>query len=178
MPTPPPDVEALMLDRLRTYADRNPRFNFLLSDLREIAALCHGAIPRRRPPERGPNGSVPLGWRERAAILAPSREAAERTPVRPPAAPNHPLGQSDSSEPLSAREKALQSLLAEPAACAILALVAEGLTDPAISEQLGLTKYQVKERVRRWLNATGSHGRRELAAWAERNGATGAEAAR
>lgn len=79
----PPDVEAIMLDRLRTYAARHPQFRFMTSDLREIAALCRGAIPAPRPVE--PHART-CGCRIRSAVQ-PTTAPRARTGGCPCGAP-------------------------------------------------------------------------------------------
>lgn len=140
----------------------------------DVAAMAHAAwrtLPSSRTVERAANGKLPADLRERAAVLAPSREAAAKAAVCPPVAPKAPPG---STEPLgrsSARESALRRLQADPTACAVLKLLSEGGTDPAIAQQLGLVTTRAKNLVRRWLAATESPRRTDLAAWAKRHAA-------
>jgi DNA-binding CsgD family transcriptional regulator len=156
MPQPEPDVEVLILGALRTYADRNRRFKFLLSDLQDIAALCHSVLPKPPVPEFEPRRS--------------SRSMAVKAPARPVAAPETPSGSTDPSTPLSARERAIQRRRADPTACAVLALVAKGHTNRVICEQLSLTINQVKKHLTSWSKASEVSGRAALATWARRSG--------
>lgn len=172
MPQPPVDVQAVMLDRLRLYAARNPRFGFLHSDLLAIAALCHGVLPAPRPTERNEGSARSTRrMRERAAALAEDRSEAEKGSACPPEAPSLPSDPADNPPRSNSRPAALQRLRADPKFQLFMPLVAEGLTNRQIGDKLGFTKEHVNGRVRRWLALTEQDGRMGLAAWARRNGA-------
>lgn len=157
---PPPSVEAMMLDRLRKYADRNPRFRFLLSDLREIAAECYAAVPAEPPADR----RTAMDYRERA--MAAARKGATKAPVRPPEAPNPP--RRSATAPRAPRGR--RAADSDHRALAVLGLVVEGHRNQAIADVLNMSLTQVKYRVQTWLRASGASTRAGLVAWARRTG--------
>jgi len=156
MPKPPPDVEAMMLGKLREYAARNRRFQFLHSDLLEIAAECFSVVPKPRPTEQ--------------VQVRSSRSMAVKAPARPSAARNPRPGDSDPPAPRSAPLWGLARLRADATACAALRLVADGATNRDIANQLNLTISQAKHLVSSWSRHTGQAGRAALGTWARRSG--------
>lgn len=148
----------------------------------DVAAMAHAAyrtLPEARPVSRTMGTRPPADPPERSATVTPDRIAPEKAPTRPLTAPSpDPAGNEDSAPP-SAPLSTLQRLRSEPTPCAILTLVGEGHSDRVIAKQLNLTHNYVVGQVRRWIRATGSMRRGDLATWARRNATTvGPEAQR
>lgn len=144
---------------------RRPIQEVTTGDVAAMARACMAKLPKGRPPDTQPASGRPF--------VAQDPRVTKTAPVRPPGGLGVAGGHSETptvSEAPQGALSALGRLRADPAACAVARLVAEGLTNREIGERLNLTLSQAKARVQAWFEATGLDGRTLLGVWVEAGG--------
>lgn len=144
---------------------RRPIAEVTTRDVEAMARAAYRTLPRNRPPDTQPAPGRPFVAKDPRVTVA--------APVRPSGGPGGAGGHSETPEVCETPQGPLTGigrLRADPVACAVVRLVAEGLTNREIGERLNLTVSQTKARVRSWLQVTGLDGRTLLGTWVEAGG--------